>query len=266
MEYRAVFIDLDGTLLNRDANVSQTNRRCIEALRQQGVRVVIATGRPIESVRALVGPFHGQDPAITLSGSVIHPSLFSQPIFEAHIPFETMHSVLADCEALDGIENILLDESEGFYALHDSPALDEFIGMYGKSPGQFQLKDPPKAPVLSIMIQSSEGRRSVYQTLQEKYADRLHFTYFKEYPWIELSQVNTNKGVAMDIVCQYLDISPEQCVAIGDGANDVEMIAKAGLGIAMGNADSEIKQIADRVAPPNYEDGVAKALGDIFRV
>ena len=68
----------------------------------------------------------------------------------------------------------------------------------------------------------------------------------------------------MDRVCQHLGLRPETCVAIGDGANDLEMIAKAGLGIAMGNADSEIQQIADLVAPPHYEDGVAIALAKLF--
>lgn len=262
--YKAVFIDLDGTLLTRQSVVSPRTADCLKKLVAKGIRLIFATGRPIESIRNLLGGIHQSDPAISLSGSMVHGSLFGEPIQARTIPFETVHSILESCRALGGIDNILLDESEGFYALHQSADIEEFIGMYNKHPLPFSYDAVPTAPVLSILVHSRDSRRDIYLRLQEAFGDAVHFTYFKEYPWIELSDMSSNKGNAMAFVCKHLGIRIEEAIAIGDGANDLEMIAAAGLGIAMENADDEVKAVADRIAPHHNQDGVAIVLEDIF--
>ena len=264
--YKAVFIDLDGTLLTRKSEVSERNAACLRALVAKDVRVVIATGRPIESVRKIVGPIHASDPAITLSGSMIHRTMFGETLEAQTIAFETVHNILETCRATGGVDNILLDESEGFYALHQSAELEEFIGMYNKHPMSFTYDSVPTAPVLSILIHSKASRREIYTDLHEKFGDVVHFTYFKEYPWIELSDLKSNKGNAMAIVCRELGFSMDEVIAIGDGANDLEMIAAAGLGIAMDNADDEVKAVADRVAPHHGQDGFAIIMEEIFNL
>ncbi len=262
--FKAVFIDLDGTLLGQKSTVSERNANCIRKLVAKGVAVIIATGRPIESVRNLLGSIHSSDPTITLSGSMVHRTMYGEALQAQIIPFESVHNILETCRRTHGVDNILLDESEGFYALHQSAELEEFIGMYNKHPMSFDYDNLPTAPVLSILIHSKGRRREIYSDLQEKFSDVVHFTYFKEYPWIELSDVKSNKGNAMAIVCQELGIAINETVAIGDGANDLEMIALAGLGIAMDNADAEVKAVADRVAPHHNRDGVAIILEEIF--
>lgn len=262
--YKAVFIDMDGTLLNRQSKISERNAVCIKKLAAMGVKVVIATGRPIESIRQIVGPVHNADPAISLSGSMIHGSMFGQPWEALDIPFATVEAILKTCQTLGGVENILLDESEGFYALHNNRDMEEFVGMYNQHPKIFTYDKVPDSAVLSLLVHSKSSRPEIYARLQELYADAVHFTYFREYPWIELSNVNANKGNAMEAVCRRLGIALEDTIAIGDGANDLEMIAKAGLGIAMANADDEVKAIADRLAPHHDEDGFAGVLEEIF--
>jgi len=266
LPYKAVFIDLDGTLLNRHAQVSERNSACLKKLVAKGVHVVIATGRPVESIRQLVGGIQSPSPVISLSGSMVHKSLHGESLAAQIIPFETMHSLLEVCRGLDGVKNILLDEAEGFYALQDDPVIDEFIGMYGKKPTMFTFDNIPQGPVLSILVHAREDRRTIYQTLHEQFGDLVHFTYFREYPWIELSAFESNKGQAMAVVCQHLGIGLQEVIAIGDGANDLEMIAAAGLGIAMENGDDEVKAVADRVAPHHNLDGVAAILEELFQL
>ncbi|MBC7531444.1 MAG: HAD family phosphatase [Oligoflexus sp.] len=262
--YKAVFIDLDGTLLTKESIVSPRNADCLKKLAARGIRVVIATGRPIESIRQLVGAIHSTDPAISLSGSMVHRTMFGEAILAQTIPFETVHNILESCRQMGGIDNILLDESEGFYALHQSQDIEEFVGMYNKHPLPFTYDNVPTAPVLSILVYSRESRRDIYSKLQEKFGEAVHFTYFKEYPWIELSDLSSNKGNAMAFVCKTLGIKIEETIAIGDGANDLEMIAAAGLGIAMENADDEVKAVADRIAPHHNQDGFAIVMEEIF--
>ncbi|MCX6131200.1 MAG: HAD family hydrolase [Proteobacteria bacterium] len=264
LTYKAVFIDLDGTLLGADSRVSQRNEACLRALVGKGVRIIIATGRPIESIRQLVGAIHAADPVISLSGSMVHKSMFGDPLMAHTIPYETMHRLLEVCRHMDDVANILLDDVDGFYALNDDPSLDEFVGMYRKSPEIFTYDNLPQSPVLSILVHAKKGRRQIYEQLEEQFSDSMHFTFFKEYPWIELSSFASNKGNAMDSVCKHLGLHLDEVIAIGDGANDLEMISRAGLGIAMDNADDEIKAVADRVAPLSNKDGVAIILEEIF--
>ncbi len=262
--YQAIFVDLDGTLLNRESQISEKNKICLERLSAKGIKVIVATGRPIESIRQIVGPIHAKDPVISLSGSMIHESMFGQPWEALDIPFDTVKAIIKTCEELDGVENILLDESEGFYALHNNQDMEEFVGMYNKHPKIFTYDAIPDSAVLSLLVHSKDSRREIYDILQEKYEGDVHFTYFKQYPWIELSNAHANKGNAMEAVCRRLGINIENVVAIGDGANDLEMIAKAGLSIAMANADDEVKAIADRMAPHHDEDGFALVMNEIF--
>ncbi len=262
--YKAVFIDLDGTLLNKQSRVSERNAQCLKRLVAQGIHVIIATGRPIESIRQLVAHLDIPDPVISLSGSMVHHKLFGEPLSAHVIPYETMHSLLEVCRTMDGVKNILLDESDGFYALEHNAVLDEFIGMYQKSPLMFDYDNLPQGPVLSILIHAREDRRSIYETLQEQFSDLVHFTYFREYPWIELSAFESNKGQALAVVCRHLGLDAKDVIALGDGANDLEMIAAAGLGIAMENGDDEVKAVADRLAPRHELDGVAIVLEEIF--
>ena len=264
--YKAVFIDLDGTLLNRSSQVSERNTECLKQLIAQGIHIVIATGRPVESIRRLVPHLKSPSPVISLSGSMVNKSLFGEGLSAQIIPFETMHSLLEVCRGLDGVKNILLDEAEGFFALQNDSVIDEFIGMYGKKPTLFDYDHLPQGSVLSILVHAREDRRSIYENLQQQFADRVHFTYFREYPWIELSAFESNKGQAMRIVCEYLGLSLNEVIAIGDGANDLEMIAAAGLGIVMENGDDEVKAVADRLAPGHDLDGVAIVLEEIFKL
>ncbi len=262
--YKAVFIDMDGTLLNKQSQLSERTVSCLKKLAAKGIPAIIATGRPIESIRQIIGPVHSSDPAISLSGSMIHESMFGQPWEALDIPMETVHGILRECGAMGGVGNILLDEADGFYALEHNAVMEEFIGMYNKHPKIFTYDQIPTAPVLSLLIHSKDNRREIYERLHQKFAESVHFTYFREYPWIELSNVHANKGNAMEAVCKRLGIDISETVAIGDGANDLEMITRAGLGIAMANADDEVKAVADRLAPHHDEDGFAQIIEEIF--
>lgn len=262
--YKAVFIDLDGTLLNKQSVVGERNAACIKKLVAKGVKVIFSTGRPIESVRHICGAIHQDDPVITLSGSMIHKTMFGSPMKAQTIPFETVRNILETCRDLGGVDNIMLDDEDGFYSLHENEEIEEFVGMFHKRPKVFTYDQVPSSAVLSLMIHSKANRRDIYTSLHEKFGADAHFTYFKEYPWIEISNFSSNKGVSMTHVCEAYGFQLDEVIAIGDGANDLEMIAAAGLGIAMGNADEEVKAVADRVAPHHTEDGFAVVLEEIF--
>jgi hydroxymethylpyrimidine pyrophosphatase-like HAD family hydrolase len=77
---------------------------------------------------------------------------------------------------------------------------------------------------------------------------------------IEINSGDAHKGAALLELCRHLNIDPAQAMAFGDGLNDVTMIKTAGIGVAMGNADPRVKDVADFVTDTNDNDGVAKAI------
>ena len=77
---------------------------------------------------------------------------------------------------------------------------------------------------------------------------------------LEVNHIDVNKGNALEILAGRLSLKLEDVLSIGDGGNDIDMIKKSGIGIAMGNASEKVKEAADGIAENNSEDGVAKAL------
>lgn len=76
----------------------------------------------------------------------------------------------------------------------------------------------------------------------------------------EVSDLDINKGVALDCICRYMGVAPADCIAFGDSMNDAEILQTAGIGIAMANSEAGVKEIADQICESCEEDGVAKAL------
>ena len=95
--------------------------------------------------------------------------------------------------------------------------------------------------------------------LREKYRDRLYITKSKPY-FLEFMHPDATKGKALKAVAEYLKIAPENIAAVGDSFNDLTMFDYAGLAVVMGNAKEQIKEYADIVIAPNYEEVVAQFI------
>ncbi|WP_256439069.1 Cof-type HAD-IIB family hydrolase [Sediminibacillus dalangtanensis] len=237
LDIKLIALDMDGTLLNSNEEVSEANRKAITAARNNGVEVVLSTGRHRSSCEAHAVSLNLSSYLITVNGSEIW----------------TSEGELVSRQSLD-IETIkkLVDLNER-YGTRAWMASTEKV-FRGEFPADLEGYEWLK---VGIDIDSEEVKNRILEELEGN--DLLELS--NSHPMnIEINAVGINKARALEKICGLMGITLDQVMTVGDSLNDIKMIQEAGLGVAMGNAQEEVKQTADWVTTDNNHDGVAKAI------
>ncbi|WP_145407445.1 Cof-type HAD-IIB family hydrolase [Paenibacillus xylanexedens] len=276
--------DLDGTLLNRDSQISPENAAAIHRAQQEGLRVTIATGRVYSDVVNISLEGGIKTPVIGSNGATIHDEN-GQRLFHLPLERETAASVMQWLEDHDCYYEA--STQQGIYAPINShnAMLAEMDRILGASPSEdvarliravkkhYDKKDyhrvsshqeiPAEAHIYNIMAfsmnpdQLREGRQ--YFAARSDVA----MVVSSEHNF-EMQHPDVSKGNALSKLAAHLNIAMEDTVSIGDNFNDVSMLQMAGLGIAMGNAEPEIKALAKAITLTNVEHGVAHAIHSVL--
>lgn len=265
--YKAVFIDMDGTLLQSNHTVSAASKHVIHQLINNGVLVAPVSARPLHGMQHItekVFPVH--IPIASLNGSYIFHD--GRIVFDAAVP-------LADSLA---IHNALQqrDVSVMYYSRMEWFATAETA----------LVKKEQKITPVPIIIQPFEktikhlentgtgvnkiliaGDKELILDIEKdliaQHGGKLNI--YKSQPrYLEIMNPEASKTKAIQFMMNEYGIKQDEIIAIGDNYNDKEMISFAGKGIAMGNAPDDIKAIAGYVTDTNNNDGVAKALKHFF--
>jgi Cof subfamily protein (haloacid dehalogenase superfamily) len=266
--YKAVFLDMDGTLLRSDHSVSEATRQKIRTLIGKDISVILVSARPLNAVlptfRELGLP--AGDPIVTLNGSYIVEN--EQPVFQATIDLETTRGISEEVRPFKATIAYYL-QREWFAEWSDSwteheqkimdipiriAPLDELLREWsarGIGPNKMMVMNEPAS-----IAQTERHLKSVYN-------GRLNI-YTSKPTYLEVMDPRGSKANAVRFIIGRLGLDRSEVIAMGDNFNDVEMIQFAGLGIAMGNAPDEIKAVAGYVTDSNNEDGVRKALEKFF--
>lgn len=253
MNYKAVFLDIDGTLVSfKTHQVPQTAVDAIRRIRRQGVKVFIATGRPLPFVDNL-GELE-YDGIMTVNGASIHTG---------------DGTVIRHDPILYGDLRRLID----YY--HTTPfpvafATDETTFITGSSPEALHIlqllniRAPQQLPIETCLNMDVMQMVAFFTPEQEPQlmadvfkgctAQRWH-PYFAD-----VIRSGNNKARGIDTIIHHYGIPLDQTIAFGDGGNDMQMLRHAGLGIAMGNARDEVKTAAKYVTTSVDDDGIALAL------
>lgn len=254
-----VVTDLDGTLLD-DSGV-RISPRNIDALRRaeaEGVRVVVATGRPIWWLDpVLEAGLSGT--AICMNGAVVYDIhgdgiIASSPLTPVTMQdFVTALTVRTDAFTL-AVER-LGSTLESCVAEHDYDHPWAF--------GYFQRTDRATLlaePAAKLLVRGPDDSGSL-ATLARTVSDgAVHVTYSTNAGLIEVASAGVNKGAAVAALAARWGIGPTQVAAFGDMPNDLEMLRWAGFPVAMRNAHRDVLAVATEVADYHYADGVAKVL------
>ena len=265
--YKAVFIDMDGTLLKSDHSVSEINRVAIDKLLQKGVLVVIISARPLHGILPISKSIVGDDmPIVSLNGSyILHKN---EIIYQAAVS-------LADTVSIH-------NEISGYQV---SPMYYSQMDWYAEVEND-RIKKEQKITPVKIIIQPFQntlanweekntgpnkilitGEKEIIKTIEERLIE-LHQgklnIYKSQATYLEVMSIEASKAKAIEFLINKYGIDKSEIIAIGDNYNDKGMIEFAGMGIAMGNAPEEIKLVADHVTDTNNNDGVAKALHQYF--
>ncbi|MFD1851521.1 HAD family hydrolase [Oceanobacillus bengalensis] len=249
MNVRAAFIDMDGTLLTTSNEISRRNAEAIYELINQGVHVFLATGRQYE----ITVPYHRAlgltTPMICLNGASIHDGLTGKAIQIKPISLDKdrLHVVTSQVPC-----DIVVHTATGLYCNQINVEIDGWI-KEGQVPPRYvgDLSQANYQDVLKYSIKTG-SRESELSELFIEEADIINWN-----DGFEIVARGVSKWAAIQSILKLYQINPANVVTFGDGPNDIQMLRHAGTGVAMANAEPEVKAVADFVTGHHERDGLA---------
>jgi HAD superfamily hydrolase (TIGR01484 family) len=240
MTFKLIALDLDGTLLNKQREISEENVKWIKAAAKAGMKVTLATGRPIRDVVGYAAQLGIDCPLVVNNGSEVWKTS------------EVIHS------RLELAPSLIIGLFELLQSYGDE--LDFWAHTVGGKIDKTNIPAEP-ADVQWLQFAFRSGNAVVLQEIRDRLASWDAFELSNSHITnIECNAFGVNKASGLREVCSLIGIGMSQVIAIGDSLNDIPMIRAAGLGIAMGNAQQSVKEAADLIAPGNDEDGVARMI------
>ena len=265
--YKAVFLDLDGTLLDDEKNISDENKRAIKYVQSKGAYVCVCSGRQFDIANDFRKKAGADKYLIFSNGSGICDCDANEVLFASIIPKEIgydLHKYISDKDAY-----IRADTKYGRYINDKSFGVSTEILL--KEDEVYDFYENNEVLQISIGSESERIIDEISKEIKEKIA---HLVKIENRYVIELNgrmvwHINvvnnsSSKGNAIYGLCKYLKWDLKDVIAIGDDLNDLSMLKTAGLGIAMGNALDEVKNVAKEVTKTNEENGVAEVLYSKF--
>lgn len=273
-EIRIIALDLDGTLLDSDKKISPANLEALEAAASAGIELVPATGRLYRAMPEAVLSLPFVHYAITVNGALVLDTESGETIFSCDIPNADALSlcaylknfpVLFDCywdgRGFTGKEHY--EHAENY--ISDRHSLKLMKELRSPVPDLYEfLEDERKEPhKMQAFTKDKELRGRLIGLISEKFPQ---FAVTASLPEnIEINNINIDKGKALLGLADKLGIPQKQTMAFGDGLNDIAMIRAAGIGVAMGNAHTELKKAADLLTEDCDHDGVAVIVKKLLK-
>ncbi|WP_391089983.1 Cof-type HAD-IIB family hydrolase [Vibrio sp. NH-UV-68] len=265
--YKLIALDMDGTLLTSDKTISEPTKNAIAQARQMGVKVVLASGRPLDGMQAkldelgiagdneFVVYFNGSMVKELGSGKLIHTAIIDGA--KAKQVAELAQQLGLDCHAFSHQHGLITPK------LNEYTHIEATINQIPVTEMSFnQLEDDH--PIIKAMI-VGEPKKLTASISQVPSIFYDQFTIVQSAPFfLEFLNLDSNKGVGVGAIAEYLGIEPKEVICVGDAENDHHMLEYAGLGVAMENAMPQTKAIADHITASNNDHGVAKVIEDFI--
>ena len=288
--YKLITVDLDGTLLNNYGEVSEYTKNIIKKVTDQGILVVLASGRISESVLTIAKEIGANKYYISGNGSVLYDMQKKEIIYEKYLSKEKVLELIELCEKNSIYYNIYTESSVIAKSLNYNVAFYNYENTKKSSDKKTEInivddvynyiKTLNTNKFLKMTI--CDENKIVFSSILRKVKDIpdidvLEVSHMSKkkikmgtkevsvgYYYTEVSSKNVDKWYAIEEIMKKENIAKEEVISFGDNNNDILMIKNAGLGIAMGHSNEQVKKVAKFVTQTNDEDGVAKALENII--
>lgn len=265
MKYKVIAIDLDGTLLNDDVEISKENKIAIHKAIEKGIHIIISSGRGYRSISNFVKEleienfgFYGS----AFHGCCVFKTNTMEKIKEYNINRDILLNIIESTKNSDDIGIILYKDGENLYTTNRNKHVEMYynkiklpiqtINSFYNIPGNF---------VKMLFIGDKENLSNYYEEF--KYLDEKNIckVFYSASYLLEFMNSLASKGEALKFICNELGIDISESIGIGDNHNDLELIRDAGLGVAMVNGVDEAKKIANYITiNDNNNSGVAEVI------
>jgi Cof subfamily protein (haloacid dehalogenase superfamily) len=260
MSYKLVAIDMDGTLLTPELEISNKTVITVKQVIEKEVTVTLSTGRMYLAALPFADILQLDVPIITCNGALTKGSRSGIVYDMKTIPEALYYEILKFCR--DNGLSVSVYNNDEIFIEELSENLDIHMEMDKAIPQVIKdLDSAYDGSIIKILINSGNKRKlsQLSEKLYEKYEGKLNF-YFSLPHFVEIVNIHANKRNALENLSNKLNIKREEIIAIGDNFNDMDMIEYAGLGVAMGNAPDYLKDAADYVTYKNNNEGVVNVL------
>lgn len=284
--YKLIAIDLDGTLLNSYGQISNKNKNAIKKAKDNGIEVIIASGRHITSVKSFAKEINSENYSICGNGAILYDMKNDKILYNKFIAKEKILEIIETCEQNSIYYNIYteteiltrtIEYSALFYKQENEKInskyqtniklVDDVYNFVKNNDSNNYIKVTIYDDNLSIFNRIIQKLRQIndIDVLDVGHMSRKMIKVNNEdieikYYYTEITKNDVNKWNAIKVLMNRLNILENEVVTIGDNVNDKEMLQNASLGIAMGNSAEYVKEYGNKVVADNNSDGVAEAI------
>ncbi|MBU3091696.1 sugar-phosphatase [Clostridium sp. CF011] len=260
--YKLIALDMDGTLLNDKKQISQVNFDAIQQAKKNGIKVVLASGRPLVGFKRYLEELNlisEDNYAVAFNGALVQNTEGNRTIAKTTLTiedykylYELSKELKVNIHALT--ENTVISPKDTKYTRNEAEMnhiSNEVIAVEDVGEGTTIVK--------VMFVDEPDIIDEVMQRIPEEVSDK--YTIVRSAPfYLEFLHKSVNKGTGVAALAKELNIKQEEVICIGDAGNDIHMIKYAGLGVAMGNAFPEVKRAANFITKTNEQDGVAHII------
>ena len=284
--YKLIAVDLDGTMLNSYGIVTENTKNVIKNVINKRTDVIIASGRPIDSIKAIAKEIGSENYFIAGNGALVYDIKNDEVVYEKYMPKEKVLEIIKICEENSITYNVYTDETilatslkynvlyyhkENLKKEEDKKTNISIVkDMYD------YVKNMNNAKFLKITI--CDDMKSVFNSILKKInkvkdVEVLDVSHMSrktitqgteeipiEYYYTEITYKDVDKWNAIEFLAEKINIKREEIIAIGDNINDKKMIEESGLGIAMKGSTPYVREVAKYITDTNNDEGVAKAI------
>ena len=264
-EYKMIVLDLDGTLTNRNKEITPKTKETLMKAQEQGKIVVLASGRPTYGVMPLAEELHLEDYGgyiLSFNGGIIMNCKTKEVVFSRQIPAESNGKIIDLAQE----HNVSILTYENRTLLTNRPE-DQYVQLESRIN---TLKIIPmtieelKAHVtfsVPKFLMTDDGDYLAMVEPKVKAALGKNFSVYRSDPFfLEILPKGIDKAQSLERLLAVIGVKREEMIACGDGYNDLTMVQYAGLGVAMGNGVLPVRKAADYITLTNEEDGVAHVV------
>lgn len=294
MQIKCIALDLDRTTLDSQGHLSEENRTAIESAVADGVHVVVASGRSLDSLPAEITDIKGIRYAITSNGAAVYDLSERKCLRQFKMTPASVEDILRHMEP-ERVKDVYGNASEipeaemseieiSYEAFIDGKAFAEsrYVAdpvRFGAMPQAISYIQGTRAPVedmrtficehkseldcIDLVVKNEDMKRKLWKNLQESVRDVYITSSVRQL--LEISHRDAGKESGAKFLLEYLGLTREELAAFGDGDNDSGLLKYAGIGFAVANASLECRDAADEIVASNDDNGVAQGINKILR-
>jgi len=262
---KLLVIDIDGTLINGQGNISAEDREALDKARDAGIQVCLSTGRALKACLSIIDRLSLDGYHIFFDGALVSSPDQSEEIYVRPIG-KTVVRRMVDFAHLHSIDLELYSPTH-YFAERETWSTETHRLFFDSTPtmASFDGLWERERIIKGGLVVTTPEEEAKAASFCRQFGDLLHLSQARTpaYPGVVFNNIlapEVSKGKALEALALYLGIPLTEVMAVGDGTNDISLLSSAGLAIAMGNAHDELKKVADHITLDVDHSGLAAAI------